>query len=82
MRWLRLIGWLRWEGLRGEKSENRSFFLFWVEKGVFTAKNAKERKNGGRKKKGLSHKKAQKRNECGAEESGEREGRASVNRER
>jgi hypothetical protein len=33
MRWLRLIGWLRWEGLRGEKSENRVFFLFWVEKG-------------------------------------------------
>jgi hypothetical protein len=30
MRWLRLIGWLRWEGLRGEKSENRAIFLFWV----------------------------------------------------
>ena len=41
MRWLRLIGWLRWEGLRGEKSEKRRFFLFWAGKEIWPRKGAK-----------------------------------------
>jgi hypothetical protein len=37
---LRLMRWLRWEGLRGGKSENSSFFLFWALLPQKTQKNA------------------------------------------